>query len=505
MKKTKGITLIALIVTIVIMLILAGVTINMLLGEDGIISTAQEAQNTWEGAILNEQQEIQNLANELNSIINENGGTGNLTPEIRKVVATVVSSTEISVKVTTEKSEGLNIRYSIKKPAEANFTEKTTQTEKTYTFSGLGDKQSYVIKIELLSTETEVLDEKLIEVSLDEIFSEIYATTQKYTDIEGKTAWIPAGFAVGKTDKINKIDNGLVITSRIDETNHSIGNEFVWIPINKEKLDDMYIIDGNSYQLCYGEATTDIYSNIKIEPVGTVDSNTEPGPLYEAAAYREPDIIYSDANNNDFQEIMGAKDTQDFAQKIVDEYTDVYNSIVKYGGFYIGRYELTGNIEVPTVQKGQMVVTEKNWYEFKLACVQLVDNTEKTENEIVAKTTMIYGNQWEAVCSWLIDSGYYASTDSTNWGNYSNNTEEGAGEKQTAGYKESWKANNIYDFAGNCWEWTQEAYGYDRRATRGGGCKQNGNKHYAFYRSNCITRENTDPYISTRPILYIVI
>ena len=40
MKKTKGITLIALIVTIVIMLILAGVTINMLLGEDGIISTA---------------------------------------------------------------------------------------------------------------------------------------------------------------------------------------------------------------------------------------------------------------------------------------------------------------------------------------------------------------------------------------------------------------------------------------------------------------------------------
>ena len=48
---------------------------------------------------------------------------------------------------------------------------------------------------------------------------------------------------------------------------------------------------------------------------------------------------------------MGAKDTQDFAQKIVDEYTDVYNSIVKYGGFYIGRYELTGNIEVPTVPK----------------------------------------------------------------------------------------------------------------------------------------------------------
>ena len=54
-KKEKGITLIALVVTIVILLILSGVTINMLLGEDGIIRTAQEAKNTWEGAVENEQ------------------------------------------------------------------------------------------------------------------------------------------------------------------------------------------------------------------------------------------------------------------------------------------------------------------------------------------------------------------------------------------------------------------------------------------------------------------
>ena len=47
-KTEKGITLIALVVTIVILLILSGVTINMLLGEDGIIRTAQEAKNTIE-------------------------------------------------------------------------------------------------------------------------------------------------------------------------------------------------------------------------------------------------------------------------------------------------------------------------------------------------------------------------------------------------------------------------------------------------------------------------
>ena len=55
----------------------------MLLGEDGIIRTAQEAKNTWEGAVANEQQEIQNLVNELNNIMNNESGTGGggTTPE----------------------------------------------------------------------------------------------------------------------------------------------------------------------------------------------------------------------------------------------------------------------------------------------------------------------------------------------------------------------------------------------------------------------------------------
>ncbi|MFQ8987887.1 MAG: type II secretion system protein, partial [Intestinibacter sp.] len=80
-KKKNGITLIALVVTIVILLILSGVTINMLLGENGIIRTAQEAKNTWEGAVANEQEEIQNLVNELNNIMNEEGGSGGEEPE----------------------------------------------------------------------------------------------------------------------------------------------------------------------------------------------------------------------------------------------------------------------------------------------------------------------------------------------------------------------------------------------------------------------------------------
>ena len=84
------------------------------------------------------------------------------------------------------------------------------------------------------------------------------------------------------------------------------------------------------------------------------------------------------------------------------------------------------------------------------------------------------------------------------WGNYSNyNTannytegtagyEKNAGSKQNTGSSENWKANNIYDLAGNCTEWTQEAdliYNCCR-ADRGGIYYVSGSYYPAFGRSN---------------------
>lgn len=61
----NGITLIALVVTIVILLILAGVTISTLFGDDGIIKKAQEAKNTWDNAIQSDLDAIENLQDQL--------------------------------------------------------------------------------------------------------------------------------------------------------------------------------------------------------------------------------------------------------------------------------------------------------------------------------------------------------------------------------------------------------------------------------------------------------
>ena len=84
-NNNKGITLIALVITIIVLLILAGVTINLTLGENGIFRTAEQAGRNYTQA---QEQEIAGLAefeNTINNIIagtGNSGGNGTDTPEL---------------------------------------------------------------------------------------------------------------------------------------------------------------------------------------------------------------------------------------------------------------------------------------------------------------------------------------------------------------------------------------------------------------------------------------
>ena len=70
-KNAKGITLIALVVTIIVLIILAGVTINMLVGNNGLLIKVKDAKKTWEEATKEEEEELARLQNELNNEINQ--------------------------------------------------------------------------------------------------------------------------------------------------------------------------------------------------------------------------------------------------------------------------------------------------------------------------------------------------------------------------------------------------------------------------------------------------
>ena len=90
---------------------------------------------------------------------------------------------------------------------------------------------------------------------------------------------------------------------------------------------------------------------------------------------------------------------------------------------------------------------------------------------------MIYGVQWDATMDWLKATKFQTDTskvdeDSSSWGNYKPSS--GSGSKIDTGSNTTYEANGIFDLAGNCYEWTQEAYYTDRRILRGGVCNGSG-------------------------------
>ena len=509
MRGKKGITLLALVITIVILIILSTIAIQFVFGDSGLIKRAEQAKYENNKANAREQIEIA-LADiaiikydpnteysdeKLDDLIYERlpesdvdkdeisygghtfeldrsvpklvewvGESGNLPARIRKIEVTEGSvQNQVSVQVEMvriEKVENPKYKYYIKEEGQDDsaYLEKATIAESTYTFTGLESK-NYVIKVELISESTsKVIDYKETTLLLGEKFSEIYTTTTEYTDSDGNKAWIPGGFAVGVSESINKINDGLVIQD-------SKGNQFVWIPVNDTSLENMYTVV--EAKLNGVSTTTSVYSKLRVRNGENLDP-TKPG---DEKGVREPDVLSRyDTDEKYYNTILGYNSIKEMADAMVAEYKETYESIKKYDGFYIGRYELTGSLDNPTAKKGETVLSADiagNWYYLKKACTNVINST-------YAKTTMVYGNQWDEIMSWLITTGEKTesevNTDSGSWGNYRNSTGSAAsnsGSKQTSGKNEAWKANNIYDLAGNCEEWTQEADLETRRPSRG--------------------------------------
>ena len=120
--RNKGVTLISLVVTIVVLLILAGITIGTIFNDNGIIKKAQEAANATEEAAKNDQAAINGLLNEMDSIINGIGG-GNV-PVIGSINGKITWSTGSATLTLTADVEGVTIQY--RKNSESNWTNYTS-------------------------------------------------------------------------------------------------------------------------------------------------------------------------------------------------------------------------------------------------------------------------------------------------------------------------------------------------------------------------------------------
>ena len=266
------------------------------------------------------------------------------------------------------------------------------------------------------------------------------------------------------------------------------GNQWVWVPVETPSslyttVSDGVALDGST------RVKTTKYTNSAIISGKT---RVKPG---DTSDFREPDILthstYGD--KEDRAKTAGFSSLTNMAENMKSDYEEMIASLEKYKGFYIGRYELTANGEkTGATQTG-------DWYGLYKNCTTLASGTK-------AKTRMIWGLQWDATCNWLSSSDpAYSITDSSTWGNYSNNTADGHGSKQNTGFSESWKANNIYDIAGNCWEFTQEADGSYGRAVRGGVYSLNGSSYPVSYRDgNNPIGTGSYSTIGSRPTLYLI-
>ena len=298
----------------------------------------------------------------------------------------------------------------------------------------------------------------------------------------------------------SSVDNGLVIKD-------SKGNEWVWVPVEKSILSKMYTKSNGENITGITGVTTKLYTNsTTIGRAG--DTVTLTRSLPNTTDYREPDFIVGD-NSTDYDKneiyyktILGFDTSEAMAEAFISDYADMITSIETYGGFYIGRYELSNE----GVQKGKATLTNKNWYELYKKCTEL-KASEKVESR------MIWGIQWDLTCDFISKKGEKKSiTNSTTWGNYNNSTGNAAvmegtakkyGSKQVTGYSEYWKANNIYDFAGNCWEWSQEAIRIINRTHRGGVYGQDGLSEPASIRSYSWASYSNGSDLGSRPILII--
>ena len=290
----------------------------------------------------------------------------------------------------------------------------------------------------------------------EEKWSETYTKEMDYKDINGDTVKIPEGFKVSMSPTMNIIENGLVVKDSKD-------NEWVWVVVPNS---------------VFKKATSNSdYDNIKSDLIEY------------AKEYRKGSSIQSCNWDDEWYDGCGVADSETYTKM----YEKMLSSVYTNKGFWISRYEIgdgtaTQNTTTRTSNSGTsgVAVSKPNQIPYNFVTCSQAQKLASGMSDGTNKTgSLLFGIQWDLTCKFLEENSEltYAdiATDSTNWGNYSNssikitkgkyNTDPNSSDSKwiditsnkkdvamllTTGASEQTKIMNIYDFAGNEWEWTLE-------------------------------------------------
>ena len=489
-SNNLGITLIALVVTIVVLMILAGIVVATLMGNNGLITRAIEAKESQRGAAVFDEVTLivaeNAMIDKLNAIKGEN--------EAKKTKAKVVEDL---------------VEKGFLKDEESDYLLGTNGKNEQDTIT-IG---SIIIDFSSLNSGTEVPKgpngKPLInQTTISEITNEKIVGEDKY----GNQVVIPAGFklAQGENGSGDCVKEGIVID---DGEGDAVGNQYVWIPVSNINHDGSNKIKLNSKSEDGIEITLGRYSFSTSSPGNPA---LEENSFQYASSYTTPVTIQSYyqelTNARDSNRLQDATGTNSTAQGI--QVNGVWNGIQGFiesvetnKGYYIARYEasyreIDGRPKAGSIQSisspETLALTSKPSTRTAGDLWNFVEQGEASMACRALYTTI--NSDLTNSYAWDTTLVYIQTMGNTNYAN----AIDGNGVLKNTGDTEDEKCK-IFDLAYNEFEWTTEYSSYEYNSTF----------YYCVYRGGNFTSESrrtssrlynrilyASRSVSFRPVLY---
>ena len=444
LKESKGITLIALVITIIVLLILAGVTIATLTGDNGILGKANDAKTQTEQA-----KEDENL------------------------------------KIAIAGSYGTDGKLNLK-DLKDNLTNQGIDYDKNNT--------GFPLEV-IVNGEKKKIDANgnIIE-SIQSLKTKgtVFKDTTTLEDTYGNQVTIPKGFKIAD-DSATEVTGGIVIE---DATyTNTIGSQFVWIPVGT------------------GE------NAIKKANKETVDIALG---RYSFTKNSDGTVTTSEFSDRDYTEDTTASHNSNYKNAIAKDIEAFETSVKNNHGYYIGRYE-AGVVDYDS-SVSTSNSNKTNWTGYTGDNIKLVCKKEQqvwnyvTQNKASELSRNMYGSEakvtsdlinsyaWDTAivfiqkCGTESNSSTYSKTDGES--SRSESAPQTTGTNILKVTSKVDKQCNIFDMAGNCWEWTTETHSDSSYP-----CVSRGGRYYDSYvytssRSFNVT-SNAYSDNSFRPLLYL--
>jgi len=562
-KEQSGITLTILVLTIVVMLILAGTVIISLSGY-GDIKSLKDLANDLE--VLREKVEIYYEKN--NSLPVGTQVTGDISTLLGQ--SKNANDGENYYKLDLSKLDNINLIYGVERSANDYFIVNEESHNVYYyagvevdgkTYHGIKDVSQVVDEVEFgletfeLKVET---DATVVNGELD-VQLKVYTDVQneniskykfKINDQEWTEEQVEAMYIYHDLNQYETYTVSMIILDNNNNEIYASNNEtkvtIKELPVNLTidgKLEGTYnnpLIPAGFIPLNINDAvwqSSDGYKKGLVIEDAMLDRGTNRSQFVWVPVENYEDFKIGDSYSNGVIQtglVLNEAGASEGVQNLTGtalEAQQVYNSVKENGGFYVARYEAGINEEMPIptsdttstyangtykpVSRGDAQVwnyiawggtTASNGtdgYNGNDAQNGAVKVARAMYDNLNFKSNLIYGVQWDAIMRFVsdltntnVEPNVPYIQNSTGMGNHT-------GQYINTGNNALYATKNIYDLAGNVFEWTMENIDTDKRTIRGGSTDDTGFEYAASGRA-AYSPTISDAIVGFRVALYML-